>query len=842
MHTKINVKISLTIAILLFIVGIGPTVTSDNSLFIEEAGEEIKPHEAQYAIAEEIHHYVNDTLSNPLGIHTSPPPSGMGVDNEDATTLTETQYSSSSWSTIQSQSTFSSTPSGWSASGIDYFGGYFLDDGGFSGSLESSTVNTTDSSEVRFTLNIGGTWDPQLITVYFWNTTNEWAHIGDFEDGSEGDQSFSSTSVQFRLPGFKVRVTYGIFSGSESFQANDWRVEKRTPWNYHAFQGVYTFSDLSYNTHSIEELVIDFSIGGGTTENLAFRFEAGDSSPDYLLSIPDTSGNVDIVVNISQYLTGPLCYLDIRDTSRSSGDGDASGWAIDRMYIRLSEPSPVWDDVPSDRLLEYADPFAYQMNATFAPSLHTWWVNDTTHFAIDGSGLITNATIIPADEYGLLISANDTWGRTISDEVLITLLDTVDPVWTTPIVNQEEEYGASFQYILGAYDLAGIQSWNLNDSTDFQMDNGEITNNTILETGYYWLNVSVTDNNDNSISDIFRVFINDTVDPVWEFTPVNQLREYGLDFVYDLDATDLAGITWHINDETNFNIDSEGVITNITDLTVQTYGLLVMVEDSHGNIISASFNLLVNDTISPVWVSDPMYQILEYGGQFIYDLNSSDIAEITWLINNTLNFTIDSSTGVVSNITFLDIGNYSLHVTAIDSHGNTLEGYFILEVEDTIAPIWEVVPPIQELAYREQLSLQLYASDIAGIAQWLINDTATFNIDGSGFLTSLGNLEDGLYHVEVTAVDAHGLSSSLVISIFVALSATTTTTPPDPGLTLLLTIGGIALGAVVLFASLRTWKAVQRDRLKQIDDGKGEVDTALDYLESIKPDLEDKDT
>ncbi len=298
MHTKKNVKIILTIVILLFIVGISPTLTSDNSQFVEGTVDCIKPYESKYVIAEEIHHYVNDTLSNPLGTHTTPPPGGMSLDNAVATILTETQYSSSSWSTIQSQSTFSSTPSGWSASGIDYFGGYFQDDGGFSGSLEGSTVNTTDSLEVRFTLYIDGDWPSQFVTAWFWNSTGDWVQMGDFSDASAGDQSFSSTSGQFQFNGFKVKVTYGIFSGSESFQANDWRVEERNSWNYHAFQGVYTFSDLSYNTHYIEELVIDFSIGGGSTENLAFRFEAGDSTPDYLLSIPDTSGNVDIVVCI----------------------------------------------------------------------------------------------------------------------------------------------------------------------------------------------------------------------------------------------------------------------------------------------------------------------------------------------------------------------------------------------------------------------------------------------------------------------------------------------------------------------------------------------------------------
>ncbi|MCK4565741.1 MAG: hypothetical protein KAU48_00390, partial [Candidatus Thorarchaeota archaeon] len=581
MHTKKNGGIILTIAILLFIVGISPTLTSDNSLSIEETGEEIKPHKAQYAIAEEIHHYVNDTLSNPLGTHTNPPPSGMSINDAVATSLTETQYSSSTWSTVQSQSTFSGTPSGWDDNAISYYDDYFHDeDGQFAGWIEGAPVDTTGSSEVRFILNIGGTWAPDLVTVYFWDGSN-WDNVTYFTEGAEGDQSFSSTHTQYQISDFAVRVEYSALMGDITLNANDWRVQKKNLWYYYAFQGVYTFSDLSYNTHSIEELVIDFSIGGGSTENLAFRFEAGDSSPDYILSIPDTSGNVDIVVNISQYLTGPLCYLDIRDTSRSSSDDTANGWAIDRLYIRLSEPPPVWDDVPSDRILEYADPFAYQMNATFAPSLHTWWVNDTTHFVIDGSGLIINAMIIPADEYGLLISANDTWGRTISDEILIMVQDTVNPEWITPIVNQAEEYGNDFEYILSAYDLAGIKSWNLNDSINFNMDNGNITNNILLEDGYYWLNVTVMDNNDNSLSEIFSIFINDTVDPVWGFTPVNQPWEYGLDFVYDLDATDLAGITWHINDETNFDIDSEGVITNRTDLTVQTYELLVIAEDSH---------------------------------------------------------------------------------------------------------------------------------------------------------------------------------------------------------------------------------------------------------------------
>ncbi|MGY5878603.1 MAG: hypothetical protein RTV31_00075 [Candidatus Thorarchaeota archaeon] len=37
------------------------------------------------------------------------------------------------------------------------------------------------------------------------------------------------------------------------------------------------------------------------------------------------------------------------------------------------------------------------------------------------------------------------------------------------------------------------------------------------------------------------------------------------------------------------------------------------------------------------------------------------------------------------------------------------------------------------------------------------------------------------------------------------------------------------------------WRSIQKERLKHLEKSKGEVDTALDYLESIKPTLEGED-
>ena len=70
----------------------------------------------------------------------------------------------------------------------------------------------------------------------------------------------------------------------------------------------------------------------------------------------------------------------------------------------------------------------------------------------------------------------------------------------------------------------------------------------------------------------------------------------GQDFRYDLNATDHSGIDiWALNDTTNFAIDSNGVITNIVDLALGTYGLNVSVSDTLGFTNSTAFRVIVEN-------------------------------------------------------------------------------------------------------------------------------------------------------------------------------------------------------------------------------------------------------
>jgi len=95
--------------------------------------------------------------------------------------------------------------------------------------------------------------------------------------------------------------------------------------------------------------------------------------------------------------------------------------------------------------------------------------------------------------------------------------------------------------------------------------------------------------------------------PTWVVAPTDQMVEYSEDLNYDLDVTAAAPIrNWWISDTTHFSIDSNGVITNIVTLDLGIYGdvgvypIDVFVDNIYGFTTTGSFNVLVDDTITPI--------------------------------------------------------------------------------------------------------------------------------------------------------------------------------------------------------------------------------------------------
>ncbi|MGY5874824.1 MAG: right-handed parallel beta-helix repeat-containing protein [Candidatus Thorarchaeota archaeon] len=83
---------------------------------------------------------------------------------------------------------------------------------------------------------------------------------------------------------------------------------------------------------------------------------------------------------------------------------------------------PVWVITPSYQEIDENEPFSYQLEAFDLSGIHSWQINDTLHFSISGTGLITNATVLIHGEYGLTVQATDPYGNTLSGTFRLTVL------------------------------------------------------------------------------------------------------------------------------------------------------------------------------------------------------------------------------------------------------------------------------------------------------------------------------------------------------------------------------------------------------------------------------------
>ncbi len=113
------------------------------------------------------------------------------------------------------------------------------------------------------------------------------------------------------------------------------------------------------------------------------------------------------------------------------------------------------------------------------------------------------------------------------------------------------------------------------------------------------------------------------------------------------------------------------------------------VDEDHDGIGDISY-IIPGDTnnddyplilLNPIWIEPLSDQIINFGENFSYDINATDIlSEIDrYWINDTFHFDISSSGMITTNFPLV-IGDYIIEVNVNNTHGNVLTGIFILHV------------------------------------------------------------------------------------------------------------------------------------------------------------------
>jgi len=438
----------------------------------------------------------------------------------------------------------------------------------------------------------------------------------------------------------------------------------------------------------------------------------------------------------------------------------------DAYWVRVK---PVrWIEAPVNQIREDGAIFEYSLDAVANFGVTQWALNDSVHFSITQDGVITNATKLAPGAYPVSVLVSDLYGEFLNDSFICTIQTSAPPAWVEEPIHQTHEFGDMFVYNLNATDISGIDSWWVNDTDNFEIDGeGIITNHTNLQVGSFGLQVWVDDTLGNTQTAEFSVTVQDTIPPTWDEIPSNQVTEVGTALLYDVNASDLAGIGYYWVNDSRFIVDSAGLLMNDTFLPVGVYWLELRAYDGHNLFCSATFTVTMEDNYPPQWVEDPTDQIVEYGDSFIYDLDAIDTSGLeAWWLNDTIHFSIDTN-GVITNTMALPVGQYGLNVSVMDTVGNYLVATFTVTVEDTSPPIWVVIPTDQVVELDTFFDYDLDAIDPSGIDYYWINDTTHFAIDYNGVINNVTTLSINVYWLEVRAYDIYGHLCSAVFSVTV---------------------------------------------------------------------------
>ena len=149
----------------------------------------------------------------------------------------------------------------------------------------------------------------------------------------------------------------------------------------------------------------------------------------------------------------------------------------------------------------------------------------------------------------------------------------------------------------------------------------------------------------------------------WEICYANYTQELGW-AEKTIISDGYLGYYW--NDDDSFN----------PQIVIDPFGKIHVIWEDYtdgiwGSDAEIMYTFCVFDSTPPIWNQLPSDQSVKYGQNFFYNVNASDdFGILLYLINNTVDFNIDSINGIIRNDTSLNLGTYWLEIYAFDPFYN----------------------------------------------------------------------------------------------------------------------------------------------------------------------------
>lgn len=260
----------------------------------------------------------------------------------------------------------------------------------------------------EFTLNVPSTGDFDLIIYnhdYDPNSGNPIINISSINSGLDIDESVTFIPTENGTYYWSIRAVQGngtceISMSQSTTNYAPYYLANPTP--LHGAIDVDLPPILSVRVSDVD----------GDLMNVSFY----DASDDSLIEIDTNVPNGGIASIIWFGLSEGTTY----DWYVVASDGFLSNVSSTWTFTVFND-NPTWVQIPTDQIIEYGHSFNYDLNAVDTSGIAIYWINDTSHFNIDGNGLITNITALAVGTYWLEVRAYDPYSNYCNENIKIII-------------------------------------------------------------------------------------------------------------------------------------------------------------------------------------------------------------------------------------------------------------------------------------------------------------------------------------------------------------------------------------------------------------------------------------
>ncbi|TFF90415.1 MAG: hypothetical protein EU548_03125 [Promethearchaeota archaeon] len=321
------------------------------------------------------------------------------------------------------------------------------------------------------------------------------------------------------------------------------------------------------------------------------------------------------------------------------------------------------------------------------------------------------------------------------------LIDNESPTWNN-ITDQNAELGLEFNYDVNASDLSAI-IYSIDDIVNFSIDNetGMLTNNTILSTGDYWVNITAEDAYGNRNSTKIKISVRDTIYPTIDIIFPTIDDKFSEPPPFEVEIKDInLNTTWYsLNSGENITFTENGTIDE-TEWNSMDNGMITLTfyaNDTGENIASENVQI-IKDTIEPTIniLSPTADEKFSEPPPFIVKINDTHLDSMWYSLNGGENITFTEN-GTIDQATWdpLSDGTVTLNFYANDSAGN-IASENVQIIKDTIAPTVNIISPLYNQAFKNPPSYIVEINDthldsmwytIDGVHNFVFTENGTIN-------------------------------------------------------------------------------------------------------------------